>query len=129
VLTLPYPLRYRCAYDARLTSEVLRAFLRALFAELRRRARQHRKLRSPQCGAVTFVQRFGSSLNLNRHFHTLALDGVYTDSDALGGMPRFTPLPPPDHDEVARVLADTARRLQRLVEKRAGEDEETPRPG
>jgi len=26
VLTLPYPLRYRCAWDARLTSEVLRAF-------------------------------------------------------------------------------------------------------
>jgi hypothetical protein len=41
VLTLPYPLRYRCAYDASLTSEVLRAFLHTLFAELRRRARQH----------------------------------------------------------------------------------------
>jgi hypothetical protein len=39
VLTLPYPLRYRWAWDARLTSEVLRAFLRALFADLRRRAR------------------------------------------------------------------------------------------
>jgi hypothetical protein len=51
VLTLPYPLRYRCAYDARFTSEVLRAFVRALFAELRRRARQHWGLRAPQCGA------------------------------------------------------------------------------
>jgi hypothetical protein len=40
VLTLPYALRYRCAYDSRLTSEVLRVFLRALFAELRRRARR-----------------------------------------------------------------------------------------
>ncbi len=28
VLTLPYPLRYRCAWDAKLTSEVLRAFMR-----------------------------------------------------------------------------------------------------
>jgi hypothetical protein len=37
VLTLPYPLRYRCAYDARLTSQVLRAFVRSPFAELRRR--------------------------------------------------------------------------------------------
>ncbi len=27
VLTLPYPLRYRCAWDAKLTSEVLRAFM------------------------------------------------------------------------------------------------------
>jgi hypothetical protein len=40
VLTLPYPLRYRCAWDARLTSEVLRVFLRALFADQRRRARR-----------------------------------------------------------------------------------------
>jgi hypothetical protein len=82
VLTLPYALRYRCAYDARLTSEVLRAFLRALFAELRRRARQRWKMRAPQCGAVTFIQRFGSALNLNLHFHTLALDGVYADDES-----------------------------------------------
>ncbi len=124
VLTLPYPLRYRCAYNARLTSEVLRAFLRALFAELRRRARQHWRMRAPQCGAVTFIQRFGSALNLNLHFHTLALDGVYADVDAPGATPRFLPLPPPDDDAVARVLAGTARRLQRIVAKRAAEDED-----
>ena len=41
VLTLPYPLRYRCAWDARLTSEVLRALLRALFADRRRRTPIH----------------------------------------------------------------------------------------
>ena len=36
VLTLPYPLRYRCAWNARLTTEVLRCFLRAVFADYRR---------------------------------------------------------------------------------------------
>ena len=36
VLTLPYPLRYRCAWNARLTSEVLQSFLRAVFADQRR---------------------------------------------------------------------------------------------
>jgi len=66
VLTLPYPLRYRCAYDARLASEVLRAFIRSLFAELRRRARRQWGVRAEQCGAVTFIQRFGSALDLNR---------------------------------------------------------------
>ena len=124
VLTLPYPLRYRCAYDARLTSEVLRAFLRALFAEPRRRARQHWEMRTPQCGAITFVQRFGSALNLNLHFPTLALDGVYADDGGPGATPRFLPLPPPDHGAVARVLAGTARRLQRILAKRAAEDED-----
>jgi len=28
-------------------------------------------------GAVTLIQRFGSALNLNVHFHLLVLDGVY----------------------------------------------------
>ena len=30
-----------------------------------------------QTGAVTFVHRFGSSLNLHTHFHVMVLDGVY----------------------------------------------------
>ena len=87
VLTLPYPLRYRCAYDAKLTSEVLRAFLRSLFAELRRRARRKWGVPAAQCGAVTFIQRFGSALNLNVHFHTLALDGVYSHEMGPGCSP------------------------------------------
>ena len=125
VLTLPYPLRYRCAYNARLTSQVLHAFLRALFAELRRRARNQWDMARGQCGAVTFIQRFGSALNLNVHFHTLALDGLYTYVTDLAENPRFLPLPPPSEDEVARVLSGTARRIHRLLEARAdgGDDE------
>jgi hypothetical protein len=40
VLTLPYPIRYRCAWNARLISEVLQSFMRAVFADQRRRARK-----------------------------------------------------------------------------------------
>jgi len=57
VLTLPYALRFRCAYDARLTSDVLRAFTRALFAELRRRSRRHWGFRAEQCGAVNHFEK------------------------------------------------------------------------
>jgi hypothetical protein len=39
VLTLPYPLRYRCAWDAQLTTEVLRASMCSLFADQRRRSK------------------------------------------------------------------------------------------
>ena len=59
VLSLPFALRYRMAYDARLTGDVLNVFIRVLFGELRRRAHELQSLRSAQCGAVTFVQRFG----------------------------------------------------------------------
>ena len=128
VLTLPYPLRYRCAYDARLTSAVLRAFVRALFAELRRRTQRQWGVRTEQCGTVTFIQRFGSALNLNVHFHTLALDGAYTYTIGQGEAPRFLPLPPPSAGEVARVLAGTARRIQRLLEARAEDDAEALAP-
>ena len=34
--------------------------------------------KTAQTGAVTLIQRFGSALNLNVHFHMLFLDGVYT---------------------------------------------------
>jgi hypothetical protein len=124
VLTLPYALRYRCAYDRALAGQVLRAFLRSLFAELRRRVRRHWGVRAEQCGAVTFLQRFGSALNLNLHFHTLAFDGAYRYPEEYGETPRFFALPPPRHDEVVRVLASTARRIERLLASRAEEDEE-----
>ena len=124
VLTLPYSLRYRCAYDAKLTTEVLRAFLRSLFAELRRRARRQWGLPAEQCGAVSFIQRFGSALNLNVHFHTLVLDGVYPYEPSRGHLAPFLPLPPPGPNEMARVLAGAARRIQRVIEARDADDAE-----
>jgi hypothetical protein len=60
-------------------------------------------VRAEQCGAVTFLQRFGSALNLNLHFHTLALDGAEAaapseadgcaapEADRLGGRPEARP--------------------------------------
>ena len=63
-----------------------------------------------------FVQRFGGSLNLNVHFHMLALDGVYA-ADATGH-PRFHPLVPPDDAEVARLAGGVARRIASLLERR-----------
>ena len=124
VLTLPYPLRYRCAYDSKLMSDVLRAFTRSLFSELRRRARNTWGERAEQCGAVTFIQRFGSALNLNVHFHTLALDGVYLYDIGRDKPPRFLPLPPPAPGEVARVLSGAARRIQRVIAARHADDED-----
>jgi len=74
-------------------------------------------------GGASRAQRArGSALNLNVHFHTLVLDGVY---ELVAGAPtRFVPLPPPDADEVARVLAGTARRISRVLEARAEGDED-----
>jgi hypothetical protein len=116
VLSLPFALRYRLAYDAGLTSVLLGAFVRTVFASLRRRARRQWNIARGQCGAVTFVQRFGDALNLNVHFHSLLLDGVYETSPY--GRPRFHPLPPPDDAEVAHVVGQVATRIARQLERR-----------
>jgi hypothetical protein len=120
VLTLPYPLRLPCAWDAKLTSALLRAFLRSVFADQRRRAKRIHGVRKGQCAAVTFIQRFGSALNLTPHFHSLVLDGVYPGPAHAPGP--FLQLPPPETEDVARVMAGTARRVMRLVESRGERD-------
>jgi hypothetical protein len=116
VLSLPFALRYRLAYDSRLAGQVLGLFVRAVSASLRLRARRQWGVCRGQCGAVTFVQRFGDALNLNVHFHSLLLDGVF--EPAPGGAVRFRPLPPPDTAEVERVVTQIARRLRKLLERR-----------
>jgi len=104
-------------------TEVLRAFLRSLFADQRRRARRLCGIPRGHNGSVTFIQRFGSALNLTPHFHVLVLDGVYPGSSHDLGS--FVPLPPPETEDVARILAGAARRILRIVERRGldpGED-------
>jgi hypothetical protein len=55
----------------------------------------------------------GGALNTNVHFHTLVLDGVFTE--APGGALAFHPAPGPSDAEVALVLATVRRRVQRLL--------------
>ena len=64
-----------------------------------------------RCGSVTFVQRFGSSLNINPHLHVLMLDGVYI-AEEQG--PEFVPAPPMGDDDVQQIVQTAARRIIRL---------------
>jgi len=114
-------------YDARLTSEVLHVFIRVLFRELRRRARELLGLRNSQCGAVTFVQRFGDALNANPHFHSLVIDGVYAAGE--DGRPEFHQLPAPEDEDILRLTKLVAERIQLLLSRRGmGADAEEADP-
>ena len=121
VLSLPHHLRYLLAWNHKLCRAVLGVYVRALLGFQRRRARR-RGVSGGQGGAVTVIQRFGGGLNLNVHFHTLVLEGVFTATDD-GGV-RFHPLPAPTDEEVARVLATVATRVRRLLRRRGLEAEE-----
>jgi hypothetical protein len=56
-------------------------------------------------------------LNLNVHFHTLVLDGVFT-APADGEVLEFYPTPPPSEPEVARLLSRIRARILRLLARR-----------
>ena len=66
---------------------------------------------SAQTGAVTLIQRFGSALNLNIHFHMLFLDGVYS-SHGL----RFRRVKAPSSNELTQLTHTIAKRIGRFLE-------------
>ena len=115
VLSLPYRLRYRLAWDHDLCRAVVALFVRAVLRCLHARARDG-GVGDGHGGAVAVVQRFGGALNLNVHIHALVLDGVFAPgrADALA----FHPAPPLTTLDVAEVLQTVEARVRRLLERR-----------
>ena len=74
VTTFPYALRYWLASSRKLTGIVHRRVAAMIQLYYTHKA-EERGIKGAVAGGVTFVQRFGSALNLNVHFHTVALDG------------------------------------------------------
>ena len=114
VLSLPRWARFLLARDTLLITRTLDRTLREIFKSHRRRARQA-GLREPRTGAVTMVQRFGSLLNLNVHFHSIVPDGVFVREQ---GVVRFEPLPAPSDDEVKAILQKIVARVCKLLRPR-----------
>ena len=68
-----------------------------------------------QCGAVTLIQRFGSALNLNVHFHMLIPDGVYlADADP----PYLKALSAPTRAELQALVQRISERIGRHLERK-----------
>lgn len=119
VLSLPTPLRYLTAYDSEACNFVLAAFIQAVSSFLQLKARTLFSLSSvskAHPGAITFVQRFGSAMNLNVHFHTLFTDGVYLEDDS--GSVKFQQLPVPSEAEIMQVTERVAKKVKRWIGKR-----------
>jgi hypothetical protein len=108
VLSLLFELRGLAAFRADVLSALVRIFIEAVFARYRARGRAQ-GIGDPQPGAVTFVQRFGSSLNLNVHFHVCLLDGVF-DRDVHGRL-RFRSAAEPTRDEMESIVRRVHKRI------------------
>jgi len=100
-LSFAHRVRWVLLKDVGLLSDVLTVFPRAVFALQRRWARRQ-GMRGGQVGAVSFIQFFGSALQVTPHFHSLVPDGVFVLRE--GGV-RFEALPPPTQGEVDRLLS------------------------
>ncbi len=108
-LAFPRALRVALLKDELLLGEVLGAFVRAVFAFQRLRARQLGFVRPLPC-AVGFIQNFTSQLLAYPHFHVLFPDGLFEGKDVS-----FAPLPPPKDEELEVLLRRVARRTMKLV--------------
>jgi Putative transposase len=65
---------------------------------------------------VTLIQRFGSALNLNIHFHMILLGGVYVPVE--GAQPVFRHLPAPTATELGALVQQIAERIGKTLERR-----------
>lgn len=113
VLSFPYPLRWLFASEPQLLGRVLKIVIGAIESYLVKKAGTYKTART---GAVTFIQRFGSALNLNIHFHMLFLDGVYeVGADGLAG--NFHAIEAPKSIEMNRLLHRMSERIAKFLER------------
>jgi hypothetical protein len=116
VVSVPMPLRYWMVASKDLTATV-HTIIHTTIAQYyvnqavtRGVARQQ-----VQPGSVTFIQRFGSALNANIHFHVIVLEGVYLDRTDQIRKPRFVQGEPPTDADIAEVVQKLSRRVIRKL--------------
>ena len=114
VLSVPFPLRWLFASEPRVLGKALEVVTRAISTYLVKKAVFTHK--TAKTGAVTLIQRFGSALNLNIHFHMLFLDGVY-EVDTEGAIAKFHAIETPTSVEMNSLLHRISERIARLLER------------
>jgi hypothetical protein len=113
VLSFPIPLRILFAAHPELLTPVLRIIHRVIARFLLKQAGLKRA--AANTGAVTLIQRFGSTANLNIHLHCLVLDGVYRRTE---GEPFFPEARAPTRDELQGLLDKSIARLLKMLTQR-----------
>lgn len=116
VLSVPFQLRFLFAAYPHLMGKALGIVTRSITTWLIHQAGFTQS--TARTGAVTFIQRFGSALNLNVHFHMLFLDGVYVTRDT-GDEPRqiFRRVNAPTKADLESLLHRISTRLARHLVK------------
>jgi len=114
VLSVPKWLRYHLTKDAPLASQVLRIFIDEIEKQLKKSC--DRITDDAKLGAVSFIQRFGSRLNLHLHFHCVVLDGVFYSDDK--GSLQFADVYNLGKEDSDQVEARVRKRVLSLFKRR-----------
>jgi hypothetical protein len=118
VVSVPIPLRYWMASSQDLMAKVHTIIRRSIGQYYVNQAVQRGIERAAvHPGSVTFIQRFGSALNLNLHFHVICLEGVYLERTDQGRTPRFLPGEPPTDTDIAAVVQKISQRVIRKLRR------------
>jgi hypothetical protein len=117
VMSLPFELRGLAATRP----DVLGAMERILAEEIERLTLRLAGVVDAATGCVGFPQRFGSSLNLHVHLHTLAVDAVFEKT--AGGGVRVHEAPAPSKDAVGEVAQRVRDRFVRWLRRHGYLDE------
>ena len=114
VLSFPFQLRFLFASRPAIMGQVLGIVYRCCMAtHLIKKAGFTNK--TARTGAVTLIQRFGSALNPNIHFHMLFLDGVYVDQP--DGSARLRWVKVSTSAELTQLAHTIAYRVGRFLER------------
>lgn len=114
VLSFPFQIRLCLAVMPKIMAKALE-ITNSVISNFYRKKTALQKTKA-KTGAVTLIQRFGGSLNLNVHFHQLFLDGSY-ELGTQGEPTEFFTSPPPTVQEIGECLGQIIKRLTRYLEK------------
>jgi hypothetical protein len=116
VVSVPIQLRYWMASSQDLTAMV-HTIIRTTIGQyyVNKAVTRGFERANMQPGSVTFIQRFGSAINLNLHFHCVFLEGVYIDRTEAGLTPRFVTGEPPTDADIAAVITKISHRVMRKL--------------
>jgi hypothetical protein len=118
VVSVPMPLRYWTAPSRDLTAQV-HGIIRTTIAQfyVNQAVRRGAERQKVQPGSVTFLQRFGGTLQLNLHYHVIVIEGVFLDRTDQGLKPRFLKSEPPSDADVAHVVQKISRQIIRTLRR------------
>ena len=114
VLSVPFPLRLLFARQPAVMGKVLGIVYRTIATHLTHKAGYTKA--TAKTGAVTLIQCFGGALNLNIHYHSLFLDGVYINNANTSRL-RFRWVMAPTNDELTHLTHTIAHRVARYLER------------